>query len=434
MSGKHKPSVMILSVGAGSGHLKAAEALAAVCEAHPEIETCWNLDALDYTNKLFREFYAGSYMGLVKRAPGFWGWFYETTDEPWETDLVRKMLGYPNTRPLAELIKERQPDITICTHFLPAEIISHLIKRGRISARLAIVVTDFHVHAMWLSRVFHRYFVPSEEAKVHLMMLGMPEERITVCGIPVHPLFNEPLNRAELLRKHGLDGELPVILMSAGTYGVTSAEEAVRALSFLKSRAQIVVVCGRNEDLRLAVEAYVRTGAPKHLIFRVLGYTNEMHEWMTLADLFIGKPGGLTTSEALARSLPMVVYQPIPGQEEYNADYLLENGAALKCNDITTLAYKVEVLLNDRSRLARMRDRAAALARPEAAEAVVRTLLDDLHVLPAGPGGDAMRSGRGAESAAGAMMRTAVRPLIDELRRWRRTHRQAGGADATAEE
>jgi processive 1,2-diacylglycerol beta-glucosyltransferase len=369
-------------------------------------------------------------MGLVRRAPGFWGWFYETTDEPWETDRLRKMLSYPNTRPLAELIRERQPDITICTHFLPAEIISHLIKRGRIDARLAIVVTDFHVHAMWLSRVFHRYFVPNEESKVHLVMLGMPEDRITVSGIPIHPAFGERPSRASLQEKHGLNPDLPIILMSAGTFGLTSAEEVVRALGFLNTPAQVVVVCGRNGELRKTVEDYVCTGAPEHLAFRVLGYTTEMHEWMTVADVFIGKPGGLTTSEALAKGLPMVVYQPIPGQEEYNSDYLLENGAALKCNDITTLAYKMDVLLSDKTRMGAMRDRAARLSHPEAAQTIIRTLLDDLHACPGEVGGSTAHAVSASDTFVRAKIRTAIRPLVDELSRWRRLHRQFPGEDA----
>ena len=413
-------TVMILSVGAGSGHLRAAEAVAAVCETHPDIDRHWNLDALDYTNRLFRQFYAGSYMSLVKRSPGLWGWFYEATDEPWETDTLRKMLDYPNTGPLADLIEKEQPDVVVCTHFLPAEIVSHLIRRKRIDARLAIVVTDFHVHAMWLSRVFHRYFVANDESKVHLAMLGFPEDRVTVSGIPVHPLFSESQDVAKLRKKWGVDTGLPVVLVSAGTFGVTGAEEIVRALGFLKTPVEAVVICGRNAELREAVDQYVHSEAPRHLNFHVQGYTIDMHEWMSVADLFIGKPGGLTTAEALSKGLPMIVYQPIPGQEEYNSDYLLENGVALKCNDLTTLAYKLDGLLNDTARLSAMREKASRLAHGDAAQTIVDVLLDDLRLLPRPTPAGTLR-GDPTSSAARRKAQSVIDPLIADLQRWRRT-------------
>ena len=414
-------TVMILSVGVGSGHLRAAEAVAAVCETHPGIDRYWNLDALDYTNPLFREFYAGSYMSLTKRAPGLWGWFYEATDEPWETDTWRKMLDYPNTGKLADLIKKEQPDVVVCTHFLPAEIVSHLIRRKKIDARLAIVVTDFHVHAMWLSRVFHRYFVPNEESKVHLAMLGFPEDRVTVSGIPVHPLFSQAQDVPKLRKKFGVDIGRPVVLVSAGTFGVTGAEEIVRALAFLKTPAEVVAICGRNDPLKDSVNEYVRSEAPRHLHFHVQGYTTDMHEWMSVADLFVGKPGGLTTAEALTKGLPMIVYQPTPGQEEYNSDYLLENGVALTCNDLTTLAYKLDRLLNDTARLSAMREKALRLAHGDAAGTIVEVLLDDLRLLP-NPTPAGTLGGARASSAARPKTKTVIDPLIAELQRWRLGH------------
>ncbi|MFH0952897.1 MAG: glycosyltransferase [Verrucomicrobiota bacterium] len=390
MADQHR--VLILSVSAGSGHVRAAEALAKSCETHPRVSHVLNVDALTYTSKLFRDFYSKLYLEMVRNAPALLGWFYETSDEPWKTDQMRLMMDRLNTGPLIKLIRRNNPDIIICTHFMPAGIISHLISRKKIDSHLSIVVTDYHVHSMWLSRVFHHYFVANEECKAYLAALGFPEDRILVSGIPIDPVFARRKDRAELRRRYGLRQDAPVILLSAGTFGVTAAEEMVAALQRLKTPAQVVVVCGRNHALQLRVDARVKGFEPPHPEYRVIGYTADMDEWMALADLYIGKPGGLTAAEALARHLPMILFEPIPGQEERNSDYLLENGAALKCNELMTLAFKTDALLQDGPRTRAMRAAAARLARPNAAREIVQHLIAELHRAPVAlRGGEAGR-------------------------------------------
>ncbi|QSR85149.1 glycosyltransferase [Methylacidimicrobium sp. B4] len=368
--------VLILSTSAGTGHLRAAEALGKVFRHQPETDEVLTVDALKFTNKIFRDFYSSLYIQLVEKAPAFLGWWYKMTDEPWKTDRMRLMLDRLNTGPLVEFIESYAPDITVCTHFLPAELISHLISQAGLRTRLSIVVTDFHFHAMWLCRLFHRYFVATEETRVHLSRLGLPEERITVSGIPIDPVFSQPLGRSEARRALGLAPDLPLLLVSAGALGVGPAEVVVESLRGLSTPAQIVVICGKNPPLheRLAQTRADRGSSPP---LRVLGFTHEMHRWMAAADLLIGKPGGLTASESMARGLPMVVVAPIPGQEELNSDYLLEQGAAIKCHEFTTLAYKVDSLLCDPSRLQAMRTAARNAARPNAAQIIVRRLLED---------------------------------------------------------
>ena len=156
--------------------------------------------------------------------------------------------------------------------------------------------------------------------------------------------------------------------------GVTPAETVVQRLrESLRCEYQAVVICGKDEELCKRVRQQVE-GDDR---FVVVGYTNKIHDLMKISDLFIGKPGGLTTSEALACGLPMAIIQPIPGQEERNSDHLLEEGIAVKCNELTTLPYKIEKLICDPPRLARMREKATAWGRPNAARTVVETLLAD---------------------------------------------------------
>ncbi len=370
--------VLILSVSAGTGHTRAAEALEKVFRQQPGVGEVRNVDALRFTNKLFRDFYSKLYIQLVNRAPTILGFVYRSSDEPWKTDRMRLMLDRLNTGPLERFIAKFKPDITVCTHFLPAEIISYLINKGKLNARLSIVVTDLDVHAMWLCRTFHRYFVALEESKVHLEVLGLPGNNITVSGIPIDPLFGKQEDRAALRLEAGLDNDRPLFLISAGALGVSPAAGVLDSLSRLKHPAQAVMICGKNPELKEDLEKQAKAieASTPGLSIRVLGYTNEMHRWMQMADLFIGKPGGLTTAECLASGLPMIIVAPIPGQEERNSDHLLEKGIALKCNEFTTLAYKLDNLLDDPARLAAMREKALAYSRPQAAETIVDTLLN----------------------------------------------------------
>ena len=377
MSDKYR--VLILSVSAGTGHLRAADALEKAARANPEVGEVRNVDSLGHTNKVFRRFYGKFYIDLVKSAPVLLGWFYDSQDEPWKTEKMRLMMDRMNTGSLVRKIKKFNPDITICTHFLPAEILSHLMEREKIETHLAITVTDYYVHAMWLSRMIHHYFVANKESKVQLENIGFPPECITVSGIPVDPVFAETRDRSQLRAKYGLRDEAPVLLVSAGALGVSPAERIVEVLCDLTEPVQVVVICGKNEKLCQTVTDQIENSPVEcaHLSFTVLGYTNQIHDWMKAADLYIGKPGGLTTAEAMSCGLPMIIYQPIPGQEERNSDYLLENGAAVKCNQITTMAYKVNLLLKDSERMAKMRLRAKALGHSEAAADVIRKLIED---------------------------------------------------------
>lgn len=373
-SSKERRRVLILSTSAGSGHVRAAEALERAFVADPRVDQVRHFDALQFTNKVFTDFYSTLYTTLVRDAPTFLGWWYKASDEPWRTDTARHMIDRLNTLKLVKEIRSFQPDITVCTHYMPAGIMSHLVAEGKVEAHLSIVITDFDFHAMWLSRAFHRYFVAIDETRAHLEMLGLPPERITVSGIPIDPAFSQPVDRAAVRLELGLDPDKTTLLLSGGALGLGPAEFALESLLKLKSDHQIIALCGRNEELQNRVHHILSTGTTR---FAVLGYTSRIPQLMRSSDLYIGKPGGLTTAEALACNLPMVIVSPIPGQEERNSDHLLENGIAVKCNELTTIAYKIDNLLQQPGRLNQMRENTKLLARPRAAETVVDTLIDD---------------------------------------------------------
>jgi processive 1,2-diacylglycerol beta-glucosyltransferase len=202
---------------------------------------------------------------------------------------------------------------------------------------------------------------------------------VTVSGIPVDPAYGQPVDRAAVLAKYRLDDQRPILVYSAGAVGGGPVRAIAEQLMLLRHNSQCIVICGRNAELRREIEALVVSQAEN---FRILGFTADMTNLMRIATLFIGKPGGLTASEAMASGVPMVISSPIPGQEERNSDYLLENGAAIKVNDLTIVAYKIEQLLDDQERLQRMRACARQLGRPDAAQTIVDILLDHTALAP----------------------------------------------------
>jgi processive 1,2-diacylglycerol beta-glucosyltransferase len=314
---------------------------------------------------------------MVNKMPQVLGWLYDQMDTPWENERLRLALDKLNTRRFVKLLETEEPDLCISTHFLPSEIISWLRAKERLAARQAIVVTDFDVHAMWLCRHFEQYFVALDETKVLLEKLGIAPGNVTVSGIPIDPVFTVEKDRRSMRRKHGLDEEKTTILVSAGGFGVGPMERLVRSLLEPERPAQVVAIAGRSEELKASLDG-LKDSIPRgnRVSLHPVGFTREMDEYMAAADLLVGKPGGLTTSEALARGLVMVIVNPIPGQEERNADHLLEEGAALRSNNLPTLAYKVQRLLDDPARFEAMKSNVRRLARPDAARDIVRKLLD----------------------------------------------------------
>jgi len=366
--------LLILSASSGSGHTRAGEALEAAAANVPGIASVRHINVLDYGSALLEQIYADMYKQMVSKTPSLWGWWYDKSDTPWKGEHFRVALERSQMQPLMECLQAEAPDITICTHFLASDIVSYMLQQKQLSTRHAVVVTDIHVHAMWLCHQFERYFVPTDESSYYLHQIGFPEDRITVTGIPIHPAFSQPMDRDALRRKYDVSPSIPVVLISAGTFGMESSIAAISALMHMQQPAQIVALCGKNDELLTQV-VHATEAAPAHLRLKALPYTTEIHEWMAIADLFIGKPGGLTLSEAMASTLPMVVLNPIPGQEETNAASILEQGVAVSPTDVVTLPYKVDLLLREPQRLAGMRDRMKQLAQPQAAYTILKTLL-----------------------------------------------------------
>ena len=369
--------VLLLSASAGAGHVRAAEAIEKAFKesAGGESKEVHHLDILNYTNKVFRHLYSKAYIDLVNKLPEVPGWVYDKLDKPWKNERRRLALDKLNTRPLVKLLRGYQPDLIVCTHFLPAEIVSWLKAKERLASRQVIIVTDFDVHAMWLVHHYEHYFVAIDEARAYLEALGIPPPKITVSGIPIDPIFAKRKDKQEMRAKHGLAPDRTTILLSAGGFGVGSVDALIASLLPLQHPAQIVAICGRNEELKKRLQKLGARAKPDAtVLLKPFGYTKEMDELMTASDLVLGKPGGLTTSEALAKGLVFVIVNPIPGQEERNSDHLLEGGVAIRCNNLPVLSYKLDKLLADPKRFAAMQESAKRMGRPNAANEIINRI------------------------------------------------------------
>lgn len=373
-----RPHILILTASAGGGHLIAAGALEhAFRTLAPEAEVSV-LDVLTISRRAFRRAYAGGYLDVVQRFPALMGWIYDQLDYPpnrlYET--LRRLIQDCNRQPTWRYLQAHRPSLIVNTHYLPAEFVAQLRRRGGFNCPQVTVTTDYETHRMWVHEPTERYYTATEDGRAFLTVCGVPPDRIRVTGIPVRPGFQTELSRAEAQQRRRLDQASPVVLLSCGGFGVGPTEALLRELIAMPAAAQIVVAAGRNEKLRRRLEGLAAVARrPVH----ILGFTDVMHEWMWAADVLVSKPGGLTVAEALACGLPLVIMNPIPGQETRNSDYVLESGAGLKVNHIRMLGPRVSALLADPERLHELRGRAQALGRPNAARDIAA---DALRLLP----------------------------------------------------
>jgi processive 1,2-diacylglycerol beta-glucosyltransferase len=369
--------ILVLSASVGAGHMRAAQAVELALRHVAPSAKVTNLDVLTMTNAAFRRLYGKAYLDLVNKAPHVLGFFYDMLDRPsrsgrYRGDWVRHKVERLNLKSFVRWLREEHYDLVINTHFLPAEIIAALRKESKLDVPQVTVTTDFETHRLWVNLPCDLFFTATEEGALYLQNWGVPAEATATTGIPIHPVFSTPKDRAGCLARQGLTGDRPIVLQMAGGFGVGPIETLYRALLEVARPLEVVVVAGRNEKLKKQLEA---VKCPARHRAHVFGYTDQIDELMAVADLVVSKPGGLTTSEALARGAAMVIVNPTPGQESRNSDYLLENGAAIKINNIPTLAHKLTPLLEQPERLAQLKANAQRLGRPRAAFDVVERAL-----------------------------------------------------------
>lgn len=366
--------VLLLSASTGNGHMSAARAIEA--EFAVRGHDAKTVDVLDHTGKGFRGWYRGGYEVLVRRSPKMWGHLYKSSDRPLFNYGFQTLLDTVFVERMHKFLTAEEPDWVLCTHSLPQPALARWRKRRPFT--MGIVVTDLYPQRMWLRGRPDWFFVPGEWSQQILFeRYGRARDRTTVSGIPVDRLFAERQGRDLARGAMNLDTGRQTVLVTSGGIGGGPIADVVAELSGLPAPIQFVVVCGRNQEAQAAatVQAKKAKGPARVQVFGHVS-TPEMAALMHASDLIVAKPGGITTFEALAAGLPFVVFDPflIPGQEEKNAEFLVEQGIGLRAGGAVELAVMVQGLLESSERLASMSSHALRNAKPHAAATIVEAV------------------------------------------------------------
>jgi processive 1,2-diacylglycerol beta-glucosyltransferase len=326
------------------------------------------VDSYRYAASLFSKVVSDGYIGMVRTIPQVYGFIYDRAERATAAGGFRVWASEFTARNIRGLMERLRPSAVVCTHAFPCGVMSAYKRLYDPTLPVMGIVTDFVVHPFWIYRNVDAYAVATPEIRAALIGRGIEPERIGVDGIPVNPRFGvRPHDRGALRAALGLPRDAAVALVMGGGLGLGPVAATVRALAQTTVPVTPVVIVGKNRRLerRIAEEARADGGD-----VRVLGFVENVFDWMHAADVLVTKPGGLTTSEALAAGVPMVLLRPLPGQEERNARYLVSRGAALRAARGSDLVRVVDGVLHDPAIAGRVRAGAAQLAHPDAAERI----------------------------------------------------------------
>jgi len=365
--------VVILSARYGAGHWQAAAAVReAMAALFPGREPLL-LDYMDLVNPALNRTIQSLYLASIKHFPGGYGWFYRTTSTIPPDSPFQSLLNSLGREQLARLVEATTPRAILSTFPTQAGVLSDMRRLGQCAIPTLTVITDNTVHSQWVHPHTDLYCVSSAAVAGHLASRGVPPERIATTGIPIRQAFSHPIDPVEVRRRYRFDPELPIVLVMSGAFGALGGvSEACRILTHMNRPLQMVVVAGRDRQLVRRLQRGVRQYPyPVH----VFGYVEFIAELMASASVLVTKAGGVTTAEALAMGLPVIIFRPIPGQEEANADYLCEHGAAMSARSTEELRVACDRLLGDDGLRAAMRRASLQLGRPHAARDVARLAL-----------------------------------------------------------
>lgn len=372
MSGKN---ILVVTASMGSGHNKAANAVAEAIKRKYPVNKINVIDFMSTETAYFNSLVKDIYLKLLDHTPSVYEFFYKFTSDSTKGSTIQSVFAHAMKKDMRELIKKYEADMVICTHPFPCAAASYLKQTGEINIPLITVMTDFCVHQFWLYKNIDIYFTANDLLKKEMVNQGLLEERIFVTGIPVGYNFRVDYNRDDLLAKFKLEKDKPVALIMGGGLGLGGVKNALCQLERLKKDIQILVITGANVALWSEMNEYAQHS--KHKIF-VWGYSHNIQEFMSVATFLISKPGALTISEALTRELPMILHDPIPGPEVDNAKFVSDNGAAIWVKHQDTLDAVVREVLSDATILPKLRNNAKVLKKPYASDNIADVIANML--------------------------------------------------------
>ena len=372
--------ILIFYASYGGGHLNAARSVEEYLKTNYPNNDIEMIDCMKYAAKRFDKVAVTAYNGMAKKAPWAWGRIYE--------DSKRGPLAHLTSRSnkifaitLLKLLREKKPDLIISTHPFGSQMCSYLKRKGKIDAKIATIITDFAPHDQYL--VGHEsgnyFFVAHNKMKAYLVLKKIPKGKIFVTGIPISSRFLKEYNKSEVLKNLNLvEGKKTVLFFGGGELGLGKAKIFGIFENLLQDfdDIQIVAIAGKNEKMKEHFEDLVREYKKEDSVV-VLGFTKMVPELMSASDLVITKPGGLTTSESLASNLPMIIVNPIPGQEEENAELLEKKGIAIWIKRRDNASTVLKDLLSHPDKLEEMKEKTSLLAKKNSTENICKILIDE---------------------------------------------------------
>lgn len=370
--------IMVVYAYAGIGHKKAADAVAGVLSKTSAIELV-NIDVLDYTDGFFKFLYPRIYLFLINRASLLWGLFYYILDVKF-IDIflapIRRFFHDIYARRFIEFVVGENPDVVVCTHFLPAEVISGLKKRGIFKGKLITIITDFLAHSFWMARYSDYFIAAIERTKNDLVKRGVKEERIRVFGIPCEAKFSVKNPKDTTIEKLGLEKGFLNLLIMGGGFGSGPVKDIAVSIAGMEPKVkdglQLIVICGKNKKLFGELAALRQDLSVRLTVF---GFMDNIDEFMDISDCIITKSGGLTVSESLSKRLPMIIVRPIPGQETRNCNILVGYGTAVCARTTKEVTDNIRDFIAFPEKIIGMKTRANLLSYPNAARDIADFIL-----------------------------------------------------------
>ena len=362
--------VLFLSVTAGQGHHQAAKAAMEVL-GEQNIESMM-LDTFEYINPVLSESIARGYLISTKFTPKVYGRIYHMAEAIEKNNAkisVSKLISSILSKKLVTFLREYNMDVIVCTHIFAAQIVSYLQSAGMLKARTIGIVTDFTMHPFWEDTCLDYYITASSQLTYQAEKKGIPREKVIPTGVPIFKKFAGKNDKTLMRGVLGIRDILTVLVMS-GSMGYGNVTETIRHIDSLDMELQIISVCGNNKALKKRIENL----PTRNKIFNY-GFVDNVDILMDASDCIVTKPGGLTVSESLAKRLPMLLVNPIPGQEDRNAEFLLNNGLAMKVSDRFPVDETVYQLLCDGWRRRHLLEMMAEAGKPNASEDLAQLIM-----------------------------------------------------------
>ena len=367
--------VLIFYASYGGGHLNAAKSIQECINKNYQDYDSELIDCMKYVNKPIEKISTAAYREMAKKAPWAWGKIYSDSQKGPLAHISSKSNQIFAIK-LLKLLREKQPDIIISTHPFGSQMCSYLKRKGKITAKIATIMTDFAPHDQWLvgSGFTDYFFVAHNKMKDYLKSKNIPEEKIFVTGIPISSRFLQNYKREEILKEFNLqDNKKNILFFGGGEFGLgkTRTVEIFESLVKNFDNIQIVAISGKNLKMKENFNEIIKKYNKENSV-TILEYTNKVPELMSISDLVVSKPGGLTTSESLASNLPMIIINPIPGQEEENAEFLEEKGVGIwiKKHDLPDKI--LGDLLSNPEKLQKMKENTNILAKKHSTEDICK--------------------------------------------------------------